>query len=170
MIITIDGPAGSGKSAAALELARRLGVPHLDTGAMYRAVALDAMEQKILDDPDRIGHRCRLEAPRFGRCCHRPLIHRLRSDARLLAGRRRLLLLGPRSLAAIVGRRRRNQRMQMLGPLAAVPPSQLRRVMWVGVPVRGRSGTHVCDGSRDAVGLFGRGPKPIAGVRRVHRS
>ena len=65
MIITIDGPAGSGKSAAALELARRLGIPHLDTGAMYRAVALDAMEQKILDDPDRIGHRCRLITIRF---------------------------------------------------------------------------------------------------------
>jgi len=60
VIITIDGPAGSGKSAAALELARRLSVPHLDTGAMYRAVALDAMEQGLLDDPDRIGHRCRL--------------------------------------------------------------------------------------------------------------
>ncbi|HEY4328863.1 MAG TPA: (d)CMP kinase [Phycisphaerae bacterium] len=60
MIITIDGTAGSGKSAAALELARRLGIPHLDTGAMYRAVALDAFEQTILDDPDRIGHRCRL--------------------------------------------------------------------------------------------------------------
>jgi cytidylate kinase len=60
MIITIDGPAGSGKSAAALELARRLDIPHLDTGAMYRAVALDAMEQGLLDDPDRIGHRCRL--------------------------------------------------------------------------------------------------------------
>lgn len=60
MIITIDGPAGSGKSAAALELARRLDIPHLDTGAMYRAVALDAREQGLLDDPDRIGHRCRL--------------------------------------------------------------------------------------------------------------
>ncbi len=60
LIVTIDGPAGSGKSAAALELARRLKIPHLDTGAMYRAVALDALEQGILDDPDRIGHRCRL--------------------------------------------------------------------------------------------------------------
>jgi cytidylate kinase len=58
MIITIDGPAGSGKSEVALHLAERLGVPHLDTGAMYRAVALDALEQNLLDDPDAMGRRC----------------------------------------------------------------------------------------------------------------
>ena len=40
MIVTIDGPAGSGKSTAAKGLARRLGFEFLDTGAMYRAVAL----------------------------------------------------------------------------------------------------------------------------------
>jgi len=37
MIVTIDGPAGAGKSSAARELARRLGFRFLDTGAMYRA-------------------------------------------------------------------------------------------------------------------------------------
>jgi CMP/dCMP kinase len=40
MIITLDGPAGSGKSTVARGLARRLGFTFLDTGAMYRAVAL----------------------------------------------------------------------------------------------------------------------------------
>ncbi len=40
MIVTIDGPAGAGKSSAARALARRLGFEFLDTGAMYRAVAL----------------------------------------------------------------------------------------------------------------------------------
>jgi CMP/dCMP kinase len=40
MIVTIDGPAGSGKSTAARTLAARLGFEFLDTGAMYRAVAL----------------------------------------------------------------------------------------------------------------------------------
>jgi cytidylate kinase len=40
MIVTIDGPAGSGKSTAARGLAQRLGFEFLDTGAMYRAVAL----------------------------------------------------------------------------------------------------------------------------------
>lgn len=65
MIITIDGPAGSGKSAAALQLATRLGLPHLDTGAMYRAVALDALEQNLLDQPDAMGNRARLLALDF---------------------------------------------------------------------------------------------------------
>jgi CMP/dCMP kinase len=59
LIITIDGTAGSGKSAAALELARQLHVPHLDTGAMYRAVAFDALNQGIIQDPEHIAQRCR---------------------------------------------------------------------------------------------------------------
>jgi cytidylate kinase len=44
MIITIDGPAGSGKSTAARNLAGALGCSFLDTGAMYRAVTLKALE------------------------------------------------------------------------------------------------------------------------------
>ena len=40
MIVTIDGPAGAGKSSVARALAERLGYRFLDTGAMYRAVAL----------------------------------------------------------------------------------------------------------------------------------
>ncbi len=47
MIITIDGPAGSGKSTAARGLARRLGFQFLDTGAMYRAVAWACLQQSI---------------------------------------------------------------------------------------------------------------------------
>ncbi len=45
MIVTIDGPAGAGKSTIARALARRLGFRFLDTGAMYRAVALAASRQ-----------------------------------------------------------------------------------------------------------------------------
>jgi cytidylate kinase len=44
MIITIDGPAGSGKSTVAAMLAGRLGACFLDTGAMYRAVTVAAMQ------------------------------------------------------------------------------------------------------------------------------
>jgi cytidylate kinase len=44
MIVTIDGPAGAGKSSAARALAKRLGFEFLDTGAMYRAVTLAALE------------------------------------------------------------------------------------------------------------------------------
>jgi cytidylate kinase len=47
MIVTIDGPAGSGKSSAARELAKRLGFRFLDTGAMYRAVTLAGLRRGI---------------------------------------------------------------------------------------------------------------------------
>jgi len=47
MIITVDGPAGAGKSTVARALARRLGFLYLDTGAMYRAVALGGMRRKV---------------------------------------------------------------------------------------------------------------------------
>ena len=47
MIVTIDGPAGAGKSSAARSLARRLGFEFLDTGAMYRAVALAALRAGV---------------------------------------------------------------------------------------------------------------------------
>jgi cytidylate kinase len=51
MIVTIDGPAGAGKSTAARALAARLGWCYLDTGAMYRTVALVALERGMpLDD------------------------------------------------------------------------------------------------------------------------
>lgn len=46
-IIAIDGPAGSGKSTVAREVARRLGLDWLDTGAMYRSVALAALRRGI---------------------------------------------------------------------------------------------------------------------------
>ena len=48
MIVTIDGPAGAGKSSAARALARSLEFEFLDTGAMFRAVALAAMRTGVL--------------------------------------------------------------------------------------------------------------------------
>jgi CMP/dCMP kinase len=47
MIIAIDGPAGSGKSSTAKAVAARLGILHLDTGAMYRAITLKCLREKI---------------------------------------------------------------------------------------------------------------------------
>ena len=53
MIIGIDGPAGSGKTTVAKLLAKRLGIFYLDTGAMYRALTLKALERKVdLSDQD----------------------------------------------------------------------------------------------------------------------
>ena len=54
-VIAIDGPAGSGKSTVARQLAERLGLEYLDTGAMYRSVAFAAMAREIdLADADAI--------------------------------------------------------------------------------------------------------------------
>lgn len=47
MIVTIDGPAGTGKSTAARLLAERIGFSFLDTGAMYRAVAYACLQRGI---------------------------------------------------------------------------------------------------------------------------
>ena len=49
MIIAIDGPAGSGKSTTAKKVAAELNLMHLDTGAMYRAVALYILNQEIAE-------------------------------------------------------------------------------------------------------------------------
>jgi len=55
MIVTIDGPAGAGKSTAARRLARRLDFRFLDTGAMYRAVAWAALERSLpWDQPNAL--------------------------------------------------------------------------------------------------------------------
>lgn len=65
MIVTLDGPAGAGKSSTARELARRLGWCHMDTGAMYRSVALVATRSGVpLDDERRLAEiveRMRIE-------------------------------------------------------------------------------------------------------------
>jgi CMP/dCMP kinase len=52
MIIAIDGPAASGKGTLAKRIALRYGLPHLDTGMLYRAVARDMMRAgQTLEDP-----------------------------------------------------------------------------------------------------------------------
>jgi cytidylate kinase len=56
MVIAIDGPAGAGKSTVAKAVARALRFTYLDSGAMYRAVALAALERGIdPDDGERLG-------------------------------------------------------------------------------------------------------------------
>lgn len=58
-IIAVDGPAGSGKSTVSRLLAARLGYLYLDTGAMYRAVALQAKRKNIdLKDTEKVGRLC----------------------------------------------------------------------------------------------------------------
>ena len=45
LVVAIDGPSGSGKSSVSRELARRLGIAFLDTGAMYRALTWAALDR-----------------------------------------------------------------------------------------------------------------------------
>lgn len=49
-VVTIDGPAGSGKSSTAREVARRLGFRHLDSGAVYRALTLALLEAEVPEE------------------------------------------------------------------------------------------------------------------------
>ncbi len=56
LIITLDGPAGAGKSSIAKHLAKRLGITYLDTGAMYRALTVKALRLKInMADEEAMG-------------------------------------------------------------------------------------------------------------------
>ncbi len=73
-VIAIDGPAGSGKSSTARALAERLGFIHLDSGALYRTVALAALREgsegdqsveSILDAADRLEIRLTLSEDGF---------------------------------------------------------------------------------------------------------
>ncbi|TWT90682.1 Cytidylate kinase [Pseudobythopirellula maris] len=64
MIVTIDGPAGAGKSSAARALAQRLGFRFLDTGAMYRAVTYAALKRgEDLEDTRAIARVAREISP-----------------------------------------------------------------------------------------------------------
>jgi cytidylate kinase len=68
LVVTIDGPAGSGKSTVARRAAERLGATFLDTGAMYRAITLAAVRDGVdLNDEERLAevvrrHRFEFEA------------------------------------------------------------------------------------------------------------
>jgi cytidylate kinase len=56
MVIAIDGPAGAGKSTVARGVARALGFTYLDSGAMYRCVALAALDRGLdVEDGERLG-------------------------------------------------------------------------------------------------------------------
>lgn len=63
-VVAIDGPAGVGKSTVARRVAEALGVPHLDTGAMYRAVAWKALEDD-LDPADESAMEALIRTIRF---------------------------------------------------------------------------------------------------------
>jgi cytidylate kinase len=71
LVIAIDGPSGAGKSTVGRALAERLGYTFLDTGSMYRAVALRAMRDELDLDSERaiadLAERCDIELLECGR-------------------------------------------------------------------------------------------------------
>lgn len=69
IVVAIDGPSGAGKSTVARQLAERLGYLYIDTGAMFRAVALTVKRSNIsLEDDDALAELCRDLEITFVRC------------------------------------------------------------------------------------------------------
>ncbi len=69
-VIAIDGPSASGKGAVAQQVAERLGFHYLDSGALYRLVALKALREKVdLQDESRLAEIARTLPAHFGQGC-----------------------------------------------------------------------------------------------------
>ncbi len=69
-VVAIDGPAGTGKSSVTRRLADSLGFVHIDTGALYRAVALKTMEQAGAATPDALDAAALESAAEIARSSH----------------------------------------------------------------------------------------------------
>jgi cytidylate kinase len=151
MIVTIDGPAGAGKSSAARLLAARLGFEVLDTGAMYRAVTLAALRAR-LDLRDQRALGLLLEAMRV----------ELPADRVLLNGE------------DVTGRIRTTEVTAASGPVADSPVVRGQLVQWQRAAAAGRD--MVCEGRDqgtvvfpDAAAKFFLQADPFERARRRHR-
>ena len=72
MIVAIDGPAASGKSTAAIGVAKALNITHLDTGAMYRAITYGLLKNKIeFTDLDAVEAYLESVKLKFFKTCHK---------------------------------------------------------------------------------------------------
>ena len=135
MIVTIDGPAGAGKSTAARILAQRLGFDFLDTGAMYRAVTLAALRAGLdLTDQEALA--------------------RLLDSLHIDLPAAKVLLNGEDITAAI----RTPQITAASGPIASNPAVRARLVEWQRQIAAGRS--IVCEGRDQGTVVF-----PSAGCK-----
>ncbi|MDH7481494.1 MAG: (d)CMP kinase [Armatimonadota bacterium] len=114
--IAIDGPAGAGKTTVAKEVARRLGLRYIDTGAMYRAVAWKSLEEGIplsdkeaivemvakmkIDFPMGDGSRIFVDGKDVSEAIRTPEVTRLSSPVSAISGVRRHLVAQQRRLAS----------------------------------------------------------------------
>jgi cytidylate kinase len=129
MIVTIDGPAGAGKSSAAKALARRLGFEFLDTGAMYRAVTYEALRGGI--DP-----------------ADQEALRRLLADMRLELPPGKVLLNGADVISAI----RTAEVTAASGPIADSPVVRRQLGIWQREIAAGRD--MVCEGRDQGTVVF----------------
>ena len=121
-VVAIDGPSGAGKSTVARALAARLGVPYIDTGAMYRAVGLAVRDRGValpIADPDAVEDvaeaididldlsegetRVRLDGRDVSEEIRLPDISLYASAVSAIPGVRRRLVTAQRRLAAVRG-------------------------------------------------------------------
>jgi cytidylate kinase len=131
LVVAIDGPSGAGKSTAGRTLAERLGYTYIDTGAMYRALALKAMRAGVsLDSEEALATLCRA------------------SQIELADGGRRVLLDGEEVTAAI-----RSPETSRASSLVSVHPG-VRTEMVARQREMGRDGGVVLDGRDIGTAVF----------------
>ena len=123
LVIAIDGPSGAGKSTAGRALARRLGYLFLDTGAMYRALALKALRSRVPLDAEA------------------DLAELARSARIELAGRGDVVSLDGEDVSAAI----RTREVSAAASRVSLHPS-VRRVMVARQQEMGRAGGVVLDG------------------------
>jgi CMP/dCMP kinase len=130
LVVALDGPSGAGKSSAGHELARRLGYVYIDTGAIYRALALKAL---------------RAEAPLDAEAALVPLAHEVRIE---LGEGGRVVLDGEDVTAAI-----RSREVSGAASRVSVHPG-VRREMVARQREMGKAGGVVLDGRDIATAVF----------------
>jgi len=151
MIVTIDGPAGAGKSSAARLLAERLGFEFLDTGAMYRAVTLAALRKQLdLEDQSALTD----------------LMETLKID--MPPGR---VVLNGEDITGLI---RTPEITTASGPIASSPVVRRRLVQWQRQIAAGRS--MVCEGRDQGTVVFPEAgckfflvADPVERARRRHK-
>lgn len=155
MIIAIDGPSGAGKSTVAKAVARKLGFSCLDTGAMYRAVAWQALHEGMaLEDVEGLG--------RIARDCEIAFVHEPGDP--MPKG----VTIGGEDVSAAI---RTAEIDRAVSPVSAVP--EVRAALVAQQQRIGRSGDYVVEGRDIGTVVFPEAPVKVfltaSAEERAHR-